>query len=298
MDADLIAHDPVTPPADPPPADPPPADPPPAANLDADAALDAEVEQSAIDVDGTDKLVPLSAVTKLRERNKALKGEAARVKELEAQAQQFQRQWQEAAPYLQAAQAMIAARQMGPQQQPQAQPEPQDDTEAVELAKDLDLYTPEGKPNVEKARSILARMDKRAGKLAQEQVAPVLQHTAQQQSQVMLARAKATKAPNGDAPDPGILDQLWASSQPAVTTNPEGAKWLWTIALGLSSMNKKGGTTPAAPPPDPPLYTERSGGQEGATYRLNDGDKRLAKEYGMTEAEYAKQVAAMPWGKK
>lgn len=303
MDAELIAHDPVEPPADPPPApvqadgDAPP--PPPEANLDADAAIDAEVDSTAIDVDGTEKLVPLSAVTKLRERNKTLKTEAARVRELEQQAQQYQQQWQQAQPYIQAAQALLAAKQMGPQGQPQpAAPEPQDDTEALELAQALDLYKPDGTPDTGKAKKILATVDKRAKGLAQESVAPVLQHTAHQQSQVMLARAKATKAPNGEAPDPAILDQLWASSQPTVTTSPEGAKWLWTIAYGLSSMNKKGGQAPAVPPPDPPLYTEKAGGQDAQTYRLNDGDRRLARDLGLTDAQFAKQIADMPWGKK
>jgi hypothetical protein len=294
-DADLIAHDPVTPPADPPPAEPIAEPEPPAAPVDADAAIDAEIESSAIDVDGTDKLVPLSAVVKSRERNKALKAENLTLAQKAARAEQLEQQLAQQAPYLQAAQALLAARQAAPQAEPAAPPP--DDSKARELAQVLDLYKPDGTPDVEKAQKTLALMAEMAGKQADERVQPILQHTAQQQSQVMLARAKATKAPNGKVADPAILEQLWSQAASNVTTNPEGAKWLWTIAYGLSNMNEKAAPV-AAPPSDPPLYTEKAGGQDAASVKLDAVDLKLAKELGMSQADYAKQAASMPWGKK
>jgi hypothetical protein len=295
-DADLIAHDPVTPPTDPPPAEPVAEPDPPAAPVDADAAIDAEIESSAIDVDGTDKLVPLSAVTKLRERVKTERTERQKLAERAAKADQYEQQLAQQAPYLQAAQALLAARQAAPQAEPAAPPP--DDTEARELAASLDLYKPDGTPDVDKAAKVLALMDKRADSKADARMQPVLQHTAQQQAQVMLARAKATVAPNGLKADPAVLERVWATADPRQVANHDYAKWLWTVAYGLSHMDKAVAAQSATPPPDPPLYTEKAGGQDAASVKLDAVDMKLAKELGMSQADYAKQAASMPWGKK
>jgi hypothetical protein len=49
--------------------------------------------------------------------------------------------------------------------------------------------------------------------------------------------------------------------------------------------------------PDP-LLTERAGGRDlpgGIT--LTDGDRRVARDMGMTDKEYAAEAAKMPWRK-
>jgi hypothetical protein len=301
-DADLIAHDPVTPPADPPPAEPIAEPEPPAAPVDADAAIDAEIESSAIDVDGTDKLVPLSAVTKLRERVKTERTERQKLAERAAKADQLEQQLAQQAPYLQAAQALLAARQAAPQAEPAAPPP--DDTEARELAASLDLYKPDGTPDVDKAAKVLALMDKRADSKAEAKIAPVLQHSARQQAAYMLARAKQTALPNGEKPDPAILDELWMhlAQQPNglnTLSSQDGALILWNQALGLTRAKES--RLPPKPQPQTlaePLYTEKAGGQDAASVKLDAVDLKLAKELGMSQADYAKQAASMPWGKK
>jgi hypothetical protein len=287
------------------PAAPPPepvAEPVIAAPIDEDAALDAEIESTAIDLPGEDKLVPLSAVTKVREKYKSAKAENATLTEKASRADRLEQQLREAAPYIEAARAMLEAK-----QQPPAAPEPvvEDDSEALAMAQALDLYTPDGKPDVNKAKTILTVVDKRAESKANASAAPLVQRTLSTDANNMLARAKATVLPGTqDGADADILDSLWqrVASQPgglAQLANPESAKVLWNQAFTLTQVRraqqpKK--TTPA--PMGEPLFTEKAGGRDTPGITLDDGDRRVAKDMGMTVAEYTKMAAEMPWTRK
>lgn len=262
---------------------------------------------------GTVKYVPASALAGARGELKELKAQlkqategSAKAQQLADQIQQMQGHLQQLSAKAQAYDAAVAA------QQSQRQPEPvEDDSEAIELAQDLDLYTPEGKPNVEKARKILARMDKRAESHARKAVSPLAQHTVSQQSQIMLARAKATTAPNGQKPDPAILDAIWQRLDPALTATPDGAKQAFAAAMGYTALTAQAQPAGAKPQaqrgadgkfakadiPDP-LYTEKAGGKDSPHVALSDGEKKYLKEVGMSEADYIKAAESAPWLKR
>lgn len=288
--------------------EPPPAvDPPPP--VDEEAALDAALEEQAIDVPDGDKLVPLSAVTNVRAKYKTAKQEAREAKTAAEQAVEEARltrqALEEAKPWIEAAKSLAAAKQMGmvPDQPRPAQPDPQEAAELDAIAKDYDLYQGDGTPDLARAKRILDRERRVAQEAAQQHVAPLQQQTVQQQSRVNFERAKATtKLPDGRevAVDAGVLQDIWSRLDPSLTATKEGAQWAFMTAVGASVLAAPQKAKPATPAPaeapPAPLYTERAGGRDtpGAVV-LDDRDKRIAKDMGMTEKEYAEMASKMPW---
>jgi hypothetical protein len=282
---------------------------------------DAALEAQTIALPDGDKLVPLSAVTGARKTVQLLKAELATLKpsaqratELEQQIQTLQGTIQQMQPVVQAYQAYVASQQAQPPAAPQQSAE--DVAELEEVARDLDLYTADGKPDLEKARRQIERVEKRAEKIAQRVVAPMQQQDVQRQADYMLARAKATKAPNGLQPDPKILDAVWAKVDPRLAASPDGAKHLWAQAYAFTHMQQQivAPTAPAgtardasgkfvpaaaAQAPPPPLYTPKAGGAQGpATTALSTEEQKFLKASGMTEKEYLESAARMPGGRR
>jgi len=280
-----------------------------------DEALEADLTADVIEVpdssavDGTVKLVPLAAVTKAREALKTAKAElqtakdgSAKAQQLEQRIDQLSQQIAQLGPKAQAYDAAVAAQQQQPRQV-----EPQDDTEAIDFATALDLYTAEGKPDVTKARKILGVVDARAGHVAQRQIQPLAQHTVQQQSQSMLARAKVTTLPNGEKPDPATLEAIWSRLDPALTATKEGAQQAYIAAMGYSRAMGPSATSPAAtrgadgkfaPKADlpAPLHTEKAGGRDlPSGPPLSDKERKYLKDAGISEKEYHESANSAPW---
>jgi hypothetical protein len=158
---------------------------------------------------------------------------------------------------------------------------------------------------VSKARALLGLIDKRAEAKANTAAAPLVQQSLQQAASHMLARAKATKI-NGIAPDPEIVQGLFnrvAQQEGGLKslTDPAQAAILvqlavaQTLAAGKAQMPT---TAKSQEPLAPPLPTEAAGGKAAALPSLNSGDRKVAKELNMSETDYAKRLASMPWGKK
>jgi hypothetical protein len=273
-------------------------------------AVERDVESDTLEIPdssaegGKARYVPLSALDGARREARELKSELQQAREGSAKAQQLEQRLadleahiQTIAPKAQAYDAIHAA------QLAKQEPVAEDDSEAVELAQVLDLYTPEGKPDIAKAKKTLALMDKRAGKLAQDAVGPLAQHTVQQMSNVMLARAKATAAPNGAKPDAHVLEQVWAKLDPRLTATVDGAKQAWVAALGYSSSIAE--AKPAARTPtgqftkkeaDEPLYTEKAGGKDTPDMpKLSPAEAKYLKDAGITEKEYFESAKTAPW---
>ena len=79
-----------------------------------------------------------------------------------------------------------------------------------------------------------ARIRKEAEAIAQQQIAPIQQQTEASRSAAFLASAKLTKAPNGQQPDPEVLEAVWGRLDPKLTATKEGAIQAWNVALGYS----------------------------------------------------------------
>jgi hypothetical protein len=284
------------------PTAPPPADPDPLAAAPAvedEAAQDAAIDAEAIEIPGGDKLVPLSALAGARARLRAERAEKAtlatkaeQAAQLESQVADLRRQLEQVTPYVQAFTEL--------QRQAQAPkgPTAEETAELEEIATDLQLYTAEGTLDLPRAQRVRDREQRTAERIAKAHVEPIARTAVARESQGMLARALVTAAPNGHKPDPAILRNVWGRLDPALTATPEGALQAWNAALGLTAAM----TTPAAPTSretlPPPLVTERAGGRtDPPVFTMTEGDRRAAKAAGLTEAEYMKAAASMPWRK-
>src|SRR5687767_12164816 len=166
------------------------------------------------------KFVPLGAVKAERERRQAAE-KAAKDKDAEvASYKEKALKYDEAAGYLQQAKPIIEKIRSRPDilklaDQPPAPVTPVVDpaleAEALEMAKDLDLFLPDGKHDIAKALRILQRTDQRAAKQAQQAVSPILQTEAQRQSQAYYQHFLNQPEVNGVKVDPRFLQETWNS---------------------------------------------------------------------------------------
>ena len=279
---------------------PPPVEAPPPAPLTAEAeeaTLDAELAAQTIDLPEGEKLVPLSAVQKLRTQLKAVKAGTAEAETVKTQLAERNAQLAQALPLAQAFEALRAAQSVAPPPAPV-----EDTTELDEIARDFDFYTADGKPDLERARRVQTRASRIAMVIAQAETAPLVRHTLNAQARENIALAKQTKNPDTGQPiDPAILDGLFAriAAQPtgtATLADRDQVKILWALAKGLSP----GRTAPAADPDagrrTAPLMTERAGGQTGAAPKaLSATEERAAKDAGLTQKQYLDMAAGMKW---
>lgn len=288
---------------------PPPETPPaPVAPVDEEAALQQEIDAQTIDLpDG--KLVPLSAVTTLREKLKDAKKGSAEADTLRQQLDAAQAQLQAVGPLADAFRAMQQAQQAPPPPAPTG-PSPEDQAELEDIARTFDFWKADGTGlDLTKAQKHLDLVDKRAEKRAQQSVAPLVQDTLQARAQHNIARARATTLPGSkETADPTILDGLVSkiAQQPnglQTLANPEAVKQIWLNAYALSQVKRatttpptQATTLPANVPP--PVYVERPGGQLPQPRALSVLEKKAAKEAGLTETEYTNMAKDMPWGNR
>lgn len=270
-----------------------------AAPVDPDAALDAEIDGQTVDIPGSDPVVPLPALinmrTKLRGELKEAKAQLAAASEAGRRAEALERDVAALRDRLSQVEPYVAAYQEI--QQRQAPQPPEDTTELEEIATDFQLYTPEGQLDLTRAKRIQARESGRAERIAKQMVAPIASNAVAQAAAGMLQRALVTRGENGEAPDPAVLRAVWSRLDPALTSTVDGAKIAWTTALGATAATRKS-VVSKAPIPDP-LVTERAGGREAtATIAMTEADRRTAKAVGMTEEEYQRAAAEMPWARR
>jgi hypothetical protein len=93
----------------------------------------------------------------------------------------------------------------------------------------------------------------------------------------------AALARNPDVP-PAAFDEIWQHLPPElVVQNPQGIS---ELAIRVAR-----GSSPRAAAPPPVVPTEAPGGRTPTPSSLNDLDRRMAKEIGRTQADYAKVKA-------
>ena len=269
--ADLETPD-ATPPPEPvaPPAEPPPVE----------AAADPD-EATAVEVQGG-KYVPLSALQEAREKAKALKEKA------EA--------YDNTVQYVQSVRPYIDFLQANPDlmtrttttHQPAAPTQEPVDEQAEELARTLDLYTAEGKPDVRRAQKLRGLIDAAADAKAESRVKPLQESTLRERANHNYQRALVTKAPDGRTPSRQVLDALWARTDPSITSTEEGASALVATALGLSLLHGQAGAPAVVPTPQPAIVSERPGSRQPNTPSLTNLDEKIAGMRGRSNDDWAK----------
>jgi hypothetical protein len=256
--ADLETPDPVTPPepvaaAEPPPAPDPPADP---------------AEADAIEMPGG-KFVPLSAVLAEREKGKSYREKA----ELYDQTAQYVHQVKPYIDFLQANPDLMT-RQTTTHREPVPTEQPVDE-QAEYVAKMLDLYTTDGKPDVRRAQMLRQFIDDAADAKAEARTKPMQESSLRERSGHNYQRALLTKAPDGRAPKREVLDALWARTDPSITATEEGASAVVATALGLSLLHGAAGLPTAQPAATPALVTETPGSRTPNRPSLSPLDEKI-----------------------
>jgi hypothetical protein len=293
-DTPAIVGPPVAAPAAATPApDAPPAPPP------APTEPEEPVEDVVHDAQGR-HLVPLQALQQTRAELKAAKALVAEVETLRAKAQQGEQVqgWvEQVRPLLDKLKARpdvvqaIMAGQPVPGV-PATEPPKVDPDEALlprqeaeDLARTLELYTPDGQPDVTRARKVAAVMRKSADDETARKMAPVLQSMAQGQSGTLKAQYAGIKDKAGRTVNPQVLEQLWSIVPPElVARDPQVAGVLYYAAKGYAAHH---GLDEPSPPPRAPLLSEPSGGGRPAAPPLTSFDQSMRKAMQVSEKQYA-----------
>lgn len=271
------AETPATPPAAP--------DPPPAPTTPDEA----EPEGTIGTPDGQ-KFVPLAALQ--AERGKRKTAVSAKDQEIATLRDKAQR-YDEASGYLQQARPYIEALRTNPGlvqqiQRPQPPPsEPQGPLtpqEAEEYAKDFDLYTTDGKPDIVRAQRIAARQEKLAERKAQQMVTPLVQTEAHRQASALYQQQLQQPEINGFKIDPKFLNEAWSVVPPEmIAANPAVAEIMKYVAAGRQALS---GQKPMPVAPPPPVPTEGAGGGQPSPQSLNTTSEKFASASGMKRDQF------------
>ena len=246
------------------------------------------------------KFVPFGAVKeerlKRQEATKAVEAMRAQLAEAQAKADQWDRMRpavEQAMPLIDRlrGRADLLAQLDKPPEVPAGPLAPQ---EAIDYAKDMDLYTQEGQPDVERAQRLAARQEAIAAKQAQRMVAPYEAQTMAHQSQQMRAHLAAMKDANGETVSQAALDLIWQSVPPELSSRPEVASVLYYAAKGYAAHNAKGGGAL----PSPVVPTEGLGGSRTATPALSGVEERVRKAAGMSVKDFTASAGRFKPGER
>lgn len=246
-------------------------------------------DEGAIEQAGK-KFVPLSAVSKAREKTRLAK---ERADKLEGENAQFKDFAQKAQPWLDALKSrpdIVESLRTGEVPASKTTAAEEIDPTLVDMAKSLDLYDAQAKPDVGRAKTIREFIRREAQAVAVETVRPWAQTTAQGQSEVNFQRMASLRGKKGQTIAPEYLKQFWAlANQPGadVLANPEAAMITALAAAGYQYLY---GEEPAkVQMPGEPLVSESAGGRH-EPMALTERHQRLARELGQTPEQFAKNV--------
>lgn len=242
-------------------------------------------EPDAIEVNGQ-RMVPVGTLIEERKQRQAFQKEAAKVADLEA----FARDARPYVEFLKANPGLQRQQPVAPVQPPAAVADPH----AELIAKTMDLYTPDGKPDLARGAVMSGLVKTVAREMAQGLIAPIQQESAQTQSARNYQVALSIKDKDGNSPSPQALTQIWRTMDPRQTADPNVASILALTALGLDRVS--GQKTPAVAPLQPLLVTEGPG---AVTRRpaLSVLETNIARDRGITETKWAENTKGFASGR-
>lgn len=242
---------------------------------------DAEPEGTIVNPGG-EKLVPLSALAAARQKTREVNEQLAALKPKAELGEKAWQEWQAAQPLLERARQAANA----PPPPPPKPAGPLTPDEALEYAKDLDLYKVDGTPDVDRAQRLATKQQLIAQKQAQQYVQPLIQHTAQGQSRTNLETAAAFKDANGHVVDRSILEGVWNSVPAEMSAQPQIAAVLYRQALAeMVLAGKYKGAVPPPPPPAP-VHTESVGGANPPAQALTSIDHAFRSASDLSEKQF------------
>jgi hypothetical protein len=257
------------------------------------------------------KYVPLAALQREREAKKALKEQLAQPRGLTETEQKQLDSARYIATQLQNRPDILEALSTGqPLTREQARtverveaaaPEPvetpaadYDDAELREVAELQGYYAADGTPDLKAAQKYLGILDRRAAKLADARVAPLIQREVNTASERQIAQVEQMAVEMGVEPSQvrPILQELAKANPKMMAESPEYGMMGVIVAEGIASMQAKAArraapapVAPVTPTPAPitraePLLVERSVGPARQP-ALSSADRARMKQYGV-----------------
>ena len=236
------------------------------------------------------KHVPIAALKAVRDENKTLKEQASK-------AQQYEQWINQNKPYVD----FIQQNPQLLQQQPRQAPAPADaDPDLVELARSLDYVTPQGQPDIERARKHQGIIRKQAMQMAQEIVGPLAMNTYNDQANRNWQAAVQEKLPTGQNIDPNLLATGWRELQrqnPAMLADPRVVRILINnVVAEQMRANPLGYKQPAAPG-RPPVVTENVGAAPRTSNRMNDTQRAIVSGRKIDDKKWGELTAGFNPGR-
>lgn len=240
--------------------------------------------------------VPLATFLEVKKQLRESQSQVKQATERASTVEQWAQQWQ---PYLSAFHQRpevlqrALAEAMG-QTRPSAETtaQPTSDPEAEALAREMDLYTPQGLPDTARAQRMLAVMDARVSKRVAQEVAPVRLSAATAAAESKRAQVYAEAAQAGVPRE--YVDQV-LQALPVELQGDAGVMQIASlIATGFAArqgrlpraVTGQPATGPTAPIYEP-LVTE-SPGRRGGPAPLSDAEARIVS---------SRQLSAEQWRK-
>lgn len=235
-----------------------------------------------IEGSGGVKFVPLGAVVdlrgKVREKDTVIASKDTELAAAKAELEQVRGAWNTVQPLIQQIRQQQA--------QPSAPAKPQVNEAALNYAKYLDLYKPDGTPDVERAQRVLDLNAAQAQEVARAAVQPLYQSTAQQQSAANYTAAANYTDKNGIKVDQAILQDIWNKVPKEMSANPDIAALLYKVAK--AETLDAGKWKPQTPAPPPPIVTESLGGGASVPKELTYQDKQMMSAANIKPSDYEK----------
>lgn len=243
--------------------------------------------EGTIEGSGGVKFVPLGAVVetrgKLKDAKAALEAANAELAALKPKAEKFDQvkgEWDAVQPLIQ--QVRNGTYQPAtPQQKPAG---PLSDADAIEYAKDLDLYKADGTPDVARAQRLATRQQQISDRSTQQAMQPYQQQTAHQQSASNFEAVATWRDKTGAVVDRGVLQDIWSKMPAELTAQPNVAAVMYRVALAETMLQGK--HKAAVVPPPPAQHTEGLGGGQPGRTELTTFERGFIDATNMKPKEY------------
>jgi hypothetical protein len=238
----------------------------------------------------TGKVVPLAALQSEREGRKAAAAEANALKERLTAAEAKAAQLDQIAGEWAQVQPLINSVRNGTYQPP-APPKVEQtlsEAEAIDYAKDLDLYKPDGKPDVDRAQRLAARQERLSQQAAARAIAPLHATEAQRASDDMRQRIAGLKDATGFQVPAEFIDQVWKVVPAELSAQPNVAGVLHRVALAEAILAGKHPAMKAGAPPPVVPTASLGGGRQGEA----PVDSRFATAAGISQKVFKETAAA------
>ena len=228
----------------------------------------------------------LAELSPKRHENKERKAKAARVDD----AEQFLAEHRPYVEFLLQNPGFLQQRPAAPVEPVMAKPI--DDPRAVETAKLMDFWTPEGQPDAVRGAHHLRLVREEAQQITARAMQPLEQQTLQERSNQNYLHLLQMKDPEGRQVSDGALRAVFTQvlQDPGglkITSDPRAAQFLWLTALGAEGMLRKPGV---AAPGREPVVTEPSGGQPRPSAKVSAMEEKVMKNTGTSAASWQEQT--------